>query len=115
MSMSDALRSIKNKVGWLSDPMPEQNARTEKVVAADAMRRIVDIAQTHGLIDKDCSTWIAVSSWAANELLETFTKMETVSDEKAAALRSRAKVFRELLALNNDSKKIVQFEPPPEL
>jgi hypothetical protein len=99
MSMSDALRNLKDRVPWLAAAHEEPTMAPPPLTVLQEMEELVRMAGVTGtVIDRQSSTWVAVSQWAASELLETFSKLESADDTKA--LRARAKTLRELLAMN---------------
>jgi len=98
MSMAEALRGL--KLDWLSPDKRAPLQIPQPPTVLEEMQELVRMASGSGTIDQQSSTWIAVSSWAAQELLETFVKQESAGDEKAAALRARAAALRELLRLH---------------
>lgn len=100
MSMSDALRILKDRVPWLTTTHEEPIQAPPPLTVLQEMTELVRMASVTGAtVDRQSPTWTAVSCWVATELLETFSKQESATDEKAAALRARAKTLRELLEI----------------
>ena len=112
MSMADALRNIRDKVSWLATE-PEAPIQASAVpTVLQEMTELVSLASVTGaVIDRQSATWFAVSQWAANELLEIAVKQESATDEKAAALRARARTLRDLLEIGS-RPRVVEFEKP---
>ncbi len=109
MSMADSIRNLRGKVPWLAERQePTIQAPAEPTVVEE-MAILVRLAETNGAIDRQSPTWVAVCSWAATELLETFARQERADDEKAAALRARARAMRDLLELD-DRPQAIKFE-----
>lgn len=100
MSMSDALRGLRDKVSWLNYGSAEPIQAPRQPTVVEEMAELVQMAQREGVVDRRSGTWIAVSSWAANELLQTFAKQEGADDAKAATLRARARALRDLLCMD---------------
>ncbi len=110
MSMSDALRFIRDKVPWLTAELvvPAQASAVSTVL--QDMAELVRMASVIGVVvDRQSATWAAVSSWAATELLEIAVKQESATDEKAAALRARSRTLRDLLEMDA-RPRVVTFE-----
>ncbi len=78
----------------------------------EEMQTLVRLASTPGVLERESPTWTAVCHWAANELLQTCAQQESADDARAGALRVRARVLRELLALG-PQKSRPRFEPDP--
>lgn len=98
--MHEALARIPG-VKWLrrpDQPPPPPAAPT----LIDEMTALVRTATgPKGAIDEASSTWIAVSHWAANELLSSLAELPT-DDVRAAARNAKVKFLKELLALPAD-------------
>lgn len=109
MSMADSLRNLRGKVPWLSPIQDQILQAPAELTVVEEMALLVRLAGTKGSIDRQSSTWTAVCSWAATELLETFAKQERANDEKAAELRARVRTLRDLIELD-DKPQVVKFE-----
>lgn len=110
MSKFDALRGLMGKVPWLAHKNEEPMVIEDQPNLLDDMRDLLVKAGYQGKVDRESGTWMAVSGWAAKELFQTFADQETASDVKAAALRARASVLRELLSLEKGEAKEAKFE-----
>jgi len=97
--MHEALRKLRNTVPWLREPEAEQELPPPPT-ALELAEGMVMLAKAGGQIDRESSTWKAVARWAAQELIFAQVGLETAVDAKAAALRSRAKTLRDLLAID---------------
>jgi len=109
MSMHEALRSLGSKLSWATRPDDQPQQTPVSLTVVEEMEILVRLAGSQGAIERASSTWQAVCCWAATELLETFVKQEGADDAKAAGLRARARVLRELLALE-DKREAPRFE-----
>lgn len=107
MSMSEALRGHDHE--WLKSETESRMQPPDQTSIVDEMAALIRLAGAGGQIDRESSTWVAVCSWAATELLTTFAEQESADDAKAAALRARAKVLRDLIRLNDRPQKLVKF------
>ena len=107
MSMADALRRISN-APWLRGTVHQPVVEKPPTLLQE-METLIRMAATNAQIDRQSGTWIAVSSWAANELLETFAQQESATTEKSSELRARARVLRELLSFKERDKVVVRF------
>lgn len=99
MSMYEAIRKLRNTVPWLREPEVEQ-APPPPPTALELAEGLVILAKERGQIERESQTWKAVARWAAQELIFAQAGLETASDERAAALRSRAKTLRDLIAID---------------
>ena len=106
MSMHEALRGLVDKVPWLSKGNEPQMLAPVTMTALEEMEVLVGLAKARGAVDVHSSTWAAVRSWAANELLATFARQESCEDSQSAGLRARAAVLREVLGLNEREREV---------
>lgn len=108
MSMADALRKVPAWLKTIGGGAPIEIP--EQATVIDDIRELVRLAGWKGEIDHQSATWLAVSAWAAKELLETFAAMERADDEKPIALRARAKALRDMLDMDVSPAKQVLME-----
>lgn len=112
MSKFDALRNLMGKVPWLThdrnfeQPMdfPDPPSRIEE------MHGLLMQAGRQFEIQPESGTWMAVSGWAARELLEALSQLEVRDKEMIPELQVRIKVLREVLALENGPEPVVKFD-----
>jgi hypothetical protein len=102
MSMHEALKSLRGAIPWLRHRDNEdQPAAPIPPTPLELAESLVLLAKAQGLIDRTSPTWSAVSRWVAQELIRVQAGLETASGDKAAALRSRAKTLRDVLAMGD--------------
>jgi len=113
MSMHEALKKLRGVVPWLRDP-EEEILPPPPPTALELAEGLVILAKTQGQIERESPTWKAVAGWAARELILTQAGLETAADDKAAALRSRARTLRDVLAIDErgDTNSVVQDDGP---
>jgi hypothetical protein len=108
MSMHDALRAIGIQLPWMvRDNLPPPEALPPPSPADDVMA-LVRLANGGGRIEPESATWIAVQKWAASEIISGQAVLETATGDRAAGVRVRIAVMRELLALHSMSVRDVQ-------
>jgi hypothetical protein len=108
MSMADAMRSVRELIpDWMGGrkEIPIEPPPTK--TALEDMAEVVRMAGFIGQIDKHGSTWNVVAAWAANDLLETWVKLESADQREAIALQARAKAMRDLLEIDATPAKPV--------
>jgi hypothetical protein len=108
MSMADAARDLRKKLGeipWFAGKQEEPIKKIVRISAIDDISELIRMANERGVIDPFSSTWMGVRGWAAQELLENFAKQEKADDDKSAELRVRAKVLREVMMIASPKTK----------
>ena len=109
MSMSDALRGLKEKtLDWMN-PTSAINEPPVIPTALESFAELVRMAAYEGVIDRHSATWLAVQAWCANELLETLVALEQAEPENKAALSERARTLRDMLAMPDKDDGAVIF------
>jgi hypothetical protein len=98
MSMHDALRAIGIQLPWMRREEERQPDALPPPSPVDDVLALLRMANGVGRIEPQSPTWAAVQKWAATEIIGTQAGLETAQGERAAALRTRIAVLRELLA-----------------
>jgi hypothetical protein len=108
MSMGDAVRAIREKLpDWMGGaPGVDIEPPVIKTPMED-MAEIVRASSYQGMMDKQSSTWLAVSAWAATDLLETLAKLETARDHDVIVLQARARALRDIMDMDQAIQKPV--------
>lgn len=117
MSMAEALRHLRGNVPWLSQDQdgfvepPSQGEFVEsQTTPQDEAEVIVQIAIRDGRLDRESPTWIAVSKWAATELIKAQRKLELADGDKVVMLQSRCWTLRDLLEIDKSDGKVKYTE-----
>ena len=115
MSMHESLRAIRDKIDWLRPGEPDQDIADVPTPVDDAASLVV-MAKQAGVIDRQSATWMAVSRWAAIELIEAQRATETARGDKAMLLQGAIATLRCLLALDDKvDKKPVFVDQAPHI
>lgn len=114
MSMHEAIRSLRGKIPWLSDPEDEVPVVPVVPPPLEAAESLILLAKAPGRVERTSETWQAVARWAATELIVAQTGLETATGERADALRSRVKTLRDVLAIDERTalKAVVADQGP---
>lgn len=109
MSMADAIRATREKLPEWMGGAP--NAAIEPPVIKTALECMVDIVrasnyQYQGMMDKQSSTWLAVSAWASRELLEALAELETADGKQVIATQARIRAMRDVLEMESVPKQV---------
>lgn len=113
--MSDAMRKLNGKLpDWMQVIKTDKIEPIVPLSTIDDIAEIIRMARYEGQIDRQTATWNAVTAWAAKELLEVFSQMETAEGSYAVELRARSKTLRDMLAMCNKSKEDVKFVETPQ-
>jgi hypothetical protein len=114
MSMSEALKAA--GIRMPDAPGPDIELPPLRTPADDA-RELVALAGAGGAVEIASPTWVAVTKWAATQILEARATLEYDQPEsRTAALRSRIATLRELLTIHREERtpKIApEFDPIP--
>ena len=111
MSMLEAIRAIRGKVPWLTDE-PDTYEPDVPPTPIEAAEALLITAKNRGLIDRASPTWVGIASWAATELIIVRDALETATDDKAAALRARARALRDVLTIGERKETNTVIEDP---
>ena len=105
MSMHEAIRKLRGKVGWLT-PGEEEPPIPDPVTPIEEAHALVTLANGPRQIDRESGTWLATSAWAANQIIEAQIALETAKGERVLYLQSRILAMRELLAMDQRELKV---------
>ena len=117
MSMAEALRPLRGIVDWLKGEPDEIQAPPPPPNPLEDLLGLVEIAARQGMIDRQSATWNGVSRWAAIQLIDAHAALEFAEGETAADLRSRCRLLRELMTVDDrqrEPEKVEDFVPVDE-
>lgn len=116
MSFADAVRTLRvmgRALPWMDKDAPEIEAPEPPQTAGQQVADLVRLAGGPRHIEPQHATWLAVKGWAAEQLLQTMLNHETAGDVEAAALRARAQVLRELMAIDQPQHAVKWADDAP--
>ena len=93
----------------MMERIEEASTPPAPMTAVEQAEALVSMAKQRGAIDRSSSTWIAVSSWAARQIIEHRAKASGVERD------AKIQVLLELLAITDrvDLKPII--DPGPDV